>query len=154
MRSFRGLALDNGGVAIVDFALVAPFLLLTLVSVTDLGRGIYAQIRVAYAAEAGAEYAARNGFDATGISNAVSGATSFAAIQANPAPTQYCGCAQNGGSSVMIAQASCGSTCPNSGLPAGIYVQVNSQAAWTRIFAYPSFPRNAVTTAQSTVRIQ
>ena len=71
----------------------APVLTLMMVSVIDIGMGVHRKMQVEDAAQVGAQYAMRNGFDANAISNAVIKATNFSAIVASPAPVQFCGCA-------------------------------------------------------------
>lgn len=53
------------GIAAVEFALVAPLLLLVVGLVVDFGRGIHAQLRLGAALHAAAQYAASNGGSVT-----------------------------------------------------------------------------------------
>lgn len=48
----------DGGVALVEFALVAPILLLVIVGIVDVGRSINAYVTISNAAREGAHYAA------------------------------------------------------------------------------------------------
>ena len=82
---------DNRGTPAIEFGLIAPVLGLLFLGVVDFGMGYWDQLQVTGAAQAGAAYAVTNGFDATKISNAVTSGGP-AALQATPAPTQFCGC--------------------------------------------------------------
>ena len=131
------------------FALIAPILALGIIGTTDLGTGIYRKMQVQAAAQAGADYAATHGFSADSVKAAVNVATSLAAIEAQPAPREYCGCASAAG----IVGSACGSTCPGGAL-AGSYVTVATRTSYKTIIPYPLFPSSFELTAQSTVRIR
>lgn len=137
------------GTAAIEFALAAPVLVLLLAGVVELGFGIYQAMQVQNAAEAGALYAAENGWDPAGISAAVLNATGATGITASPAPQQFCGCpAANG-----IVVAACGATCAG-GDPAGSYIQVNASAARVSILPDADFSLPATFTGQATIRSQ
>lgn len=118
------LVKDTSGVAAIEFAILVPILTLMVIAISDIGFAVYREIQVEDAAQAGAQWAIRNGFDSNGISNAVVSATN-PSITAIPAPRQFCGCAT--GSSVSLA--TCGTSCPG-GLTAGTYTTVSSQLAF------------------------
>ncbi|TMJ54449.1 MAG: pilus assembly protein, partial [Alphaproteobacteria bacterium] len=61
-RAVRNLARDIRGVAAIEFAIVAPMLVLAMVCTADLGLGIYRKMQVQNAAQAGAEYAIVHGY--------------------------------------------------------------------------------------------
>lgn len=147
-RPWPRLLRDRRGNAAIEFALLATPLLLLLVGTVDYGLGIYRQMEVQNAAQAGAEYALKHGFAATNISSAVTAATPLA-VSANPAPVQTCGCP----SGTTIASATCASTCAN-GQAAGYYVTVDAQATYTTILPYPGIPNSYTLTASSVVRIK
>ena len=69
-RFFARVTGDQSGAAAIELALLAPVLTVMMVSVIDIGFGIYRKMQVENAAQAGAHYATRNGFDANAISNA------------------------------------------------------------------------------------
>ena len=106
-------------------------------------------MQVEYAAQAGAEYAIVNGFDADAISNAVTHATDAAAISALPRPVKFCGCATASGINTLA----CGATCPGGAL-AGTYTTVSAQASYGTIINYAVVPDAYTYNAQSTVRLQ
>jgi len=152
-RSFRvflaGGDAGSRGVAAIEFAIIAPILVLLMVCTVDLGQGIYRKMQVQNAAQAGAQYAAVHGFTASSISAAVTNATTFSGISASPSPTQFCGCPSVTG----VTSASCNSTCTG-GISSGTYVTASAQATYTTILPYPLLPTSFTFAAQSTVRIQ
>jgi len=139
---------DVRGVAAIELAIIAPILAGMIVCTVDLGLGIYCKMRVQNAAQAGAQYAAINGFDSNGISNAVLSATNSPGLLASPSPSQFCGCATNAG----ITTAACGSSCPGGSLP-GSYVKVSAQNTYTTLLPYPLLPRSFTFAAQARVKI-
>jgi Flp pilus assembly protein TadG len=145
----RALRYDAGGVAAIEFAVMAPTLVMMAICTVDLGMGIYRNMQVQDAAQAGAQYAMRHDFDANQLATVVSNATGLSGVSASPAPVQYCGCA----SSTGVAHIACGSTCPT-GAVYGNYVQVSSQATYQTILPYPMIANSFTLTAQSNVRVQ
>jgi Flp pilus assembly protein TadG len=137
------------GLAAIEFAIIAPVLVLALICTADLGLGIYHKMQVENAAQAGAEYAVVHGFTASAITAAVTQATSFSGISASPAPIQFCGCASTAG----VTSANCSSTCTG-GVAAGTYVTVSAQGTYTTILHYPTMPTSFTFASQSTVRLQ
>ena len=140
---------NTSGAAAIEFGVIVPMLALMVTAVIDLGLGIYSKMQLEDAAQAGVEWAIRNGFDANAISTAVSSATNSSKITTSPAPMQYCGCAS--GSS--ITSATCGSPCPG-GTQAGTYVTVSAQATFNTTLNYPMVPSTYTFATQSTARLQ
>jgi Flp pilus assembly protein TadG len=136
------------GVAAIELGLITPILALLCVASFDVGMGLYREMQVQTAAQAGAQYAIAHGYS-TSISSVVTSATSYSGIAASPAPNKYCGCVSNG----SIATASCASVCSDGTSP-GTYVQVSSSATYTTILPYPLIPNSFSLSSQSTVRIQ
>ena len=93
---------DESGTAAIEFGLFLPFLLLLLTGTVELGLSMYEAMQVSNAVEAGALYAAKNGFNATNIGSATTGASALPSqlntLSATPAPTQFCGCPSAAGS--------------------------------------------------------
>jgi Flp pilus assembly protein TadG len=136
------------GALSIEFAVIAPTLVLMLIGVLDLGMGIYRKMQVQNAAQAGAAYAVLHGFTSSSIESAVTSATSFG-VSASPAPSEFCGCASSGG----VTAATCGSTCSGGSSP-GTYVTVSAQGTYTTLLPYPGIPNSYTLSAQSTVRLQ
>ena len=137
------------GNAAIEFALAAPLLLTMLAGVVDVGFGLFEAMQAQNAAEAGALYASRHGWDQAGIVVAVKGATNVTGISATPAPVQFCGCASAGG----VTQAACTATCSGGAAP-GLYVQVNATLAHQRIMPYASFGVPDILSGTSLLRLQ
>ncbi len=141
----------DGGAAAIEFAIMGAALCLLVVGIGDLGLGFYSYMEVQNSAQAGAEYAAVHGFNASAISSAVTNATSTTGITASPAPTTFCGCP----SGTAVVAATCGTVCgaPNS-MTAGTYVTASAVRDYSTLISYPGFSTSYHQTATSTVRIQ
>jgi Flp pilus assembly protein TadG len=148
-RIFARAIGDTSGVAAIEFGIIAPILVLMVVAAADIGMGFYRKIQVEGAAQAGAQWAIRNGFDTNAITNAVTSATSASSISVSPAPAQFCGCATG----TNISSATCGTTCP-SGVQVGTYATVSAQMTYNTILPYGFFPSTYNLSSQSTVRLQ
>lgn len=152
-RSFRRFTLPGAdgvrGASAIEFAIIAPVIILMAIGVIDLGMGFYRKMQVESAAQAGAQYAMVHGSDTSSITTAVVSATSFSGVTATPTPSQFCGCA----SSIGIISAACNTPCSSGSTP-GIYVTVFAQGTYATLLPYPGIPSDFNLTAQSTVRIQ
>ena len=105
------------GTAALEFGLAVPLLALLLTAIVEIGFSMYQAMQANYAAEAGLAYAAKNGWDATGIASAVTGSTGLSGMTATP--TQFCGCPTYTG----LTAATCGDTC-SGGQTAGQYIRI------------------------------
>jgi Flp pilus assembly protein TadG len=131
----------------VEFALLTPVLILLLAGVLDLSRLIVETLQVRAAAQAGAEYAQRRGWDPQGVANAVSAATPVAAAAA-PAPSLLTACVMADDIVPSTAAACDGGDAP------GRFVMVSAQAPFVPLFPGIGeliLPR--IVSAQATVRI-
>jgi Flp pilus assembly protein TadG len=137
------------GAAIIEFALILPFLALLVVGLCDLGFAAYGSMQVQAAAEAGAQYAALNGWNPTAIATAVTRATGASGISATPAPSEVYGC-PDGGTLTIVASTV---TCP-SGSPPGLYASISAQLAYVSVLPYPGLPSPLTLTGQAYRRIQ
>ena len=142
------LRAPDGSVAI-EFSIAAPVMVIIFIPLIDIGMGIYQQMQVQDAAQAGAQYAMVHGWNSAAIQSAVTGATALASLSASPAPAKSCGCPDD----ASIATAACGSTCAD-GRVAGTYVTVNAQAAYAPLLPYPTLGSSVTLSAQATARIQ
>ncbi len=138
----------RSGTAAIEFGLAIPLLLVILMGVVELGYAMYQAMQVTAAVEAGALYAAKNGFDANAISTTVVNATGTQGIAATPAPAQFCGCPSAAG----IVETACNATC-NDGKPAGQYVRISAALTRVTILPYPALGLPDTLTAQSVVRL-
>lgn len=137
------------GGPLLEFALVAPFLALFLVAVGDLGFALYDLLQLQAAAEAGAQYATRNTWNATAIATTVSGATGLGGVTATPAPSQLCACPDGG----TFAPIGCGNTCPSGSAP-GLYASVSAQLQYRPVLPYPGLPSPLTLTGQAYRRLK
>ena len=147
-RGFSRLFFDEKGTAAIEFGMVGTMLSLLLLGMVDFGMGYWEQIQVGNAARAGAEYAIFKGWNQSGITTAVTSATSLSSISATPAPTQSYGCP----SVSAITTAASGASCTGGGT-AGSYVTVNAKASYTTLFTYPGVTNPLTLTASVTVRV-
>jgi len=171
----RRLRHARGGNAAVEFALMSPFLLGLMVPLADVGAYIYKYMQIQLAAQAGGEYAARHGWDPTGIQNAIIAAAPSLNLQlvdnafaapANsdvlPAPftapsVQFCGCAS--GTTITQITQPCPNprpTCTGTGATSGVYYTVGAQTFYNTIsgFQYPFLASGTVIRAYAIVRVQ
>lgn len=143
IRHFIG---HTNGSAALEFAVIAPMLVLAIVGTVDLGLGLHRNMQVQNAAQAGAVYASSHTFSEANISSVVTSATN-SSITASPVPAKFCGCASNSG----VATNACNASCP-AGAIAGTYVSVNAQASYSPLLPYPFLPSTMTLSAQSIVR--
>ena len=154
MRGFRArprraaFLRARDGSAAVEFSIAAPVLAIIFVPLIDIGMAVYQQMQVQDAAQAGAQYAMRHGWNSSAIESAVTSATALS-VSASPAPSKSCGCPD----SSSVSSASCGSRCPD-GQTAGTYVTVSAQATYAPLLPYPTMGSSVTLTAQTTARIQ
>lgn len=154
LRAIRSFLAATEGAAAVEFSLFAPMLVGMIICTMDFGVAVYRKMQVQHAAQAGVQYAIANGYDSSGITSAVTNATTYAGISASPAPNQFCGCRSTTG---VTAADSCTSICGDGAVP-GTYVTVSAQATYTTIVPYhaviPAIANSYTLTGQGTVRIQ
>ncbi len=148
---------NESGTAAIEFGLFIPFLFTLLAGTVELGFAMYEAMQVNNAVEAGILYVAKNGWDSTGITSAVVNASSVYAgagtpsLTATPAPSQFCGCPQATGISVMT----CGPplpTCPDGSIVSQ-YVQVNATLAHMTILPLSGVVLPTTFTATAVLRV-
>ncbi|MEJ0062555.1 MAG: TadE/TadG family type IV pilus assembly protein [Alphaproteobacteria bacterium] len=137
------------GTAAIEFAFVLPLFLLLLSGIIEVGFSAYNAMLVANSVEAGAIYAAKNGWNASGITAAVANATGVSGISASPAPASFCGCPGSGG----ITTITCTSTCTG-GISPGQYIRISATMTRQTIFSYSGLVVPATFTSQSIVRVK
>ncbi|RAK60712.1 hypothetical protein DJ021_13285 [Phenylobacterium hankyongense] len=137
---------DRRGAAAVELALLLPVLALTLAGTIDVSRLIAQSLQVKAAAQAGADYAQRRGWDAAAISAAVASATPLS-VAASPAPRVTTACVS--GLSIV---ATTGTSCSGGGAP-GTFVTVAAQAPFKALAPWPGFVVPATVSAQAVVRV-
>ena len=139
----------KSGVAALEFGIISPVLIAVLLPLIDVGLGLYQEMEVENAAQAGAQYAMVHGWNSANIQSAITNATTLASVSAAPAPAKTCGCP--GGTSVTAA--TCNSNCTD-GQQARTYVTASAQAVYTPLVSYVGIGTSVTISRQSTVRIQ
>jgi Flp pilus assembly protein TadG len=139
----------SSGVAAIEFAFVSILLVTLLLVVTDFGLAANRKMQVQSAAQAGAQYAMARGYKPGSIESAVKNSTSYAGIDANPAPVQFCGCPLGTG----VQAATCGAPCAG-GSTAGTYVTVSATGNYQPILPNYFMPDNLTFNSASTARIK
>jgi Flp pilus assembly protein TadG len=138
---------DRRGVSAVEFAFVAPMLVTLVVSIADLGLGVYTNTQLANAAQYGAAYVVQNGYDSAGVATAVQAETSLSHLSVSS--SQFCGCPGAAG----IAQTSCSASCSD-GLSPGTFAQIAAAKDYSTVLPYPGLPSTFHLTQQSVVRLK
>lgn len=126
------------GVALVEFALAAPFLILLLVGMLDLGFGFYYALQVQGAAAAGAQYGSVHTYNQASIQTAATAGTNMSGITATA--SKVCVCTDNNlfalSGSYQSATDTCNNTAGCSTTPT-VFISVNTQYQYTPILPYP-----------------
>jgi len=144
------MPLSKGGrraIATMEFALVAPLLMLLLAGVLDFAMLLRTATCAASAARAGTEYGSRSasaaldyaGMEATAL-NSAPGVTGMTA-----AATRSCVCGDG-------SQVDCSGSCESGNML--IYVQVSTQVPARTVFHYPGLNFSNLVTSQATMRAQ
>lgn len=144
----RRLMASRDGSTAVEFALLAPMLLLLLAGVVDVSRLISQTMQVRAAAQAGADWAQRNGWDAAGVTTAVASATTLPSVAAAPAPSLVRACVSGGQITATSA-----TTCA-SGAPVGEFVSVGARAPFRGLVPWPGLVLPDTLSATAMVRVR
>lgn len=135
------------GSALVEFALMTPFLLLLLAGVLDYGQALSKATRIANAARIGAQYGSSSiarSSDTAGIqAAAVNSAPGFSGLSVSS--VQFCQCP---GGTPVSCSGSCGSG------KRLMYVQVTVSATSATIFSYSGLPFTGNISRRATMRVQ
>ena len=146
---FRGRSIrrDERGVTAIEFAIIGPILIGMFISIVDLGLGLYNQIQLANAAQAGADYAMQKGYDATAMTTVAQAATRLTGLTVTT--SQFCGCP----SSTGVTVTSCSSNCSD-GLTAGTFAQITTTKDYSTLLSYPGLPSTFHLSETATARTQ
>jgi Flp pilus assembly protein TadG len=142
----RNLIRSERGASMVEFALLAPVLILLVIGLIEVGRYTYFGILAAHAAEAGARYGAQNLYtvqDRPGITAAaLNDGENLSQWIVTPNHT----CSQNG----ALANCLGGTPAPNM----VYYVTVSVTGSFHSLLNYPGVPTSVPVTAYATMRVQ
>jgi hypothetical protein len=149
----------QAGVALIEFAIALPFLMILLIGIIETGRLAYYNILVGSAAQAGAMYGSRDlktAIDIAGMTAAaLKDAQNVPQITVSPAPTQICQCynGTTGTASPLLCSLN-GSTC-SSGSHRIMYVQVTVTGTINTLFNYRALgiPNPWIITRTAIVRV-
>lgn len=167
LSTFRELLLaPPRGVSAVEFGLAAPFLILLLVALTDLGLGFYDSLQVQGAASAGAQYASTHAWNTANITAAVQAATDLRTqvTMQGGSPSTVCVCTDNDtftikGAAELQSGTSFGdcnniaANCPNGNRPA-LHASVGVQFSYNTLLPYPWATGTVTLTGQAFRRLQ
>jgi Flp pilus assembly protein TadG len=129
---------SQAGVALVEFAIAIPFLMILLIGTIEMGRLAYYNILVGNAARAGAMYGAQNTRTALLVSNMTAAALkdgqNIPQVSVSPAPNYYCQCYN--GTTGTSTSLDCGSEVCPAGSHRIIYVSVTVNGRVNTLFNY------------------
>lgn len=156
LKTFRTVFRSSGrGQALIETALVVPFLMMILVGGAELARIEYAAIEVANAASAAALYGAQNGgtyVDNKGMANAATvDAKDLQSVSiGTPTLNQVC-VSETDGSSYLVSMTT-SPACPSGYF---IYVQISVVAQGTidTLFHFPGLPSTITLYGQAKQRV-
>jgi Flp pilus assembly protein TadG len=136
---------DASGVITVEFALVAPVLVVALLGIGDYIMAFSAQMKLHNAVQAGASYCMKNGSSActlANVQNAVVNATPLPVTTANVGLTLSYGCASTSGITLQ------GSSTPNcaNGFAPGLYAVITATYQYTTTVGPVVIPMSSTTT--------
>jgi Flp pilus assembly protein TadG len=174
---------DNRGAALVELALTAPVLMLTMIGSAEMGRIAYYAIEVQNAARAGAAYGAQSdsiafGSSSTSIELAAQNDAPNLTLTFPTAPTQECVCetitsgvpsynpgsgtgdttpnpisCYSSGTTLNTDFSSCDVVTSTSTQQTVAYVEVQTQATVKTMFHYPGIPTSFTLTGLSEMRV-
>jgi Flp pilus assembly protein TadG len=161
MKTFLLRTTAQIGQAMVEMAMMAPVLLLILITIIDFGRVMYFYMGVTGAARAGAQYGAQSistAADTTGMvkaakANAPASADGF--TMNTPTASEICKCADGtaltcGPPLTLVGGAAIPSTCTD----IRIYVKVQTSGTFKTLLNYYLIPNTANLTGLSEMRAQ
>jgi Flp pilus assembly protein TadG len=133
---------SESGASIVEFAIVAPFLVLLLIGTIDFGRYMYDGILAANAARAGVQFAAQNletAVNTVGVQNAAyADAQNLSGLSASA--TRFCEL------SGVVTPCTTNGAVP--------YVQVLTTGTFYPIIAYPGLPASILVSGSAVMRVE
>jgi Flp pilus assembly protein TadG len=111
-RMQQRLRRDRRGVAVIEMAWIAPFLILVIMACIDVGRAVSQSIELTHAVRAGAQYSITASDSQSGIVAAVKAALPAKFSAATVTTTCYCGALPAGNTGMPPVMASCDTACP------------------------------------------
>ncbi len=140
----RSITRNDGGNAIVEFALIVPVLLIMMMGLVDAGRAISANARLGTGVTTALRYAMTDAYADAAISTAALEGSRYASGEASVAVSRFCECPD--GSPIT-----CTDTCP-----AGfrrIFVQVAMDRTQMTLFSYPVIGSSVTVSRTSSLQV-
>ena len=138
-RRRRNAARGERGAVAIEFAFVAPVMVVMLTGIVEVGLAAHTYLLANQAAAAGATYAMHNGWDATRVPNAIVQSSTSRTITASPAAQTFCGCPEKlaSGKIQIDTSKSCGATCATGtgGVVSRRYIKVYASIVRPSVFA-------------------
>jgi len=138
----------QSGQALLEMALLVPFLLILALGIIEIGRLAYYSIEVANAARSAAQYGTQSLADAANTANIIAAAQNDApdiGVNLNVTPQVSCGCAANALTTV----------CPVGGCAYPlVYLTVTTQYTLNSLFRYPGIPTTFNLTGNSAMPVR
>ncbi len=136
---------DESGSALIEIALLIPFIVMLLLGAMDFGRAWYVKLEVDAAAQAGALYGVQSPSDISGMNAAaLLDAPDILSLQATSTYGSEC---SDGTSPVPLAV-----TTPTCSANSTDYVQVTTTATYKTLLTYPGFAPSISMTGVSRMR--
>ena len=85
------------GNALIEFAIIAPLLVVMCIYVVDFGFFTFRQMELQHATQTGAQYAIAYGYDSAKISSAVTNDANDSSFTISTTPSEFCGCPSSTG---------------------------------------------------------
>ncbi len=120
------------GIGAIEFALIAPLLLMMLLGILDFGMAFWQRMQIANATDAGVEWAMANPYNGTSITDVVQAATNLSIPTGNISPSNPYGCATSSG----VVTYSQSTTCPD-GSTSQLYTLVSAYICYSTLFTWP-----------------
>ena len=150
----KRLISSDGGAAIVELALVAPFLILLTIGIIDIGRFAHESITIGNAARAGAEFGAYSSVNSTNApaiaSAAQADATDVSLLPTDVSSTMYCSCGATPGTTVTTCNPT--PTCASSD-HLDSFVSVTVTKSFSSLINYPGIASTLTLTKTATQEI-
>lgn len=141
-----GILRREDGNAMVELAVVAPFLILMMLGSFEIGRYLDFSIKLGNAARAGVQYGSLNVAAASNLTGMQNAATNDAnGITFTPKASNYCTCAD--GSASTCQPTDCSST------HIVEYVKLVATGSMTSVFGAPGIPGTANVSATAIMRV-
>jgi Flp pilus assembly protein TadG len=138
---------NRKGSAMIEFALVAPLLLLLLAGVLDYSMALRTAVAVSDAARAGAQYGSQTQASSSDIAGMQAAARDAVPNLTGMTATAVRTCRCSNG-----AAASCVATCAGSTL--NLYVEVTTQTTAPNAFSYPGLSFSGAVSAKAVMRVR